>query len=248
MLRVNSPGGGVAACTAMRHDLERFKARPADPGRRVPARHGGRRGVLPGVGRGPGRRDAGDGHRRHRRHPEPVQPPRPDGPVQRDPAADQGRENVDIGTSARALTARGDGRSSRRWPTSSTASCKAGHPEVAGRRVDLDGGTTFDGRIFTGAQADGPRAGRSRRRPGRRDSARRAAWPTGGQCPAAGPAGGAVPPDERPGPLGLRGHGERPAPGGGAACRTCPASTGASCRRSCRVWQPELTMEKLGGK
>lgn len=31
VLRVNSPGGGVAACVAMRHDLERFKARTRLP-------------------------------------------------------------------------------------------------------------------------------------------------------------------------------------------------------------------------
>lgn len=31
ILRVNSPGGGVAACMAMRHDLVRFKARCAKP-------------------------------------------------------------------------------------------------------------------------------------------------------------------------------------------------------------------------
>jgi protease-4 len=31
VLRVNSPGGGVAACMAMRHDLERFKARSQLP-------------------------------------------------------------------------------------------------------------------------------------------------------------------------------------------------------------------------
>ena len=31
MLRVNSPGGGVAACQAMRRDLERFKARTRRP-------------------------------------------------------------------------------------------------------------------------------------------------------------------------------------------------------------------------
>jgi protease-4 len=31
VLRVNSPGGGVAACIAMRHDLERFKARVGIP-------------------------------------------------------------------------------------------------------------------------------------------------------------------------------------------------------------------------
>ena len=132
VVRLNSPGGGVAACLTMRRDLQRFKECTHLPvvACMMDECTGGAYVIASAadvVVSGTGDRD-----RRDRRHPQPVQSPRPDGPVQHHPADREIGGVVDIGTSARALDP-AERECSRRWPTISQAT-GTGSLAVASRR------------------------------------------------------------------------------------------------------------------
>lgn len=151
VLRVNSPGGGVGVCTDMRHDLERFKARRPIPVVACLMDHaaGGAyflASAADQVVATPGTITGGIGvilnlfnlrdlMAQYNVIPQPI----------------RAGANVDIGTSARALTpeerdilqAMAD-----EYHQQLQAGVRKSRP-----RMNPDGGRTFDGRIFTATQA-----------------------------------------------------------------------------------------------
>jgi protease-4 len=151
VLRVNSPGGGVAACMAMRRDLERFKART---GRPVVAclldnATGGAyylataadhivvtpAGVTGGIGVILNLFNLRDLMAQFNIIPQPV----------------KAGVNIDIGTSARALTP----EERKLLEAMAEEFHRLLMADITRSRPGIDpaGGTTFDGRIFTASQA-----------------------------------------------------------------------------------------------
>lgn len=151
VLRINSPGGGVAACVAMRRDLERFKARRQIPVVACLLDHGAGGAyylasaadqvcavpgcVTGGVGVILNLFNLRDLMAQFNVIPQPI----------------KAGENVDIGSSARAL------KPEEKEILQSMADEFHNRMQVDIRqsrpRVDPAGGTTFDGRVFTGRQA-----------------------------------------------------------------------------------------------
>ena len=151
VLRVNSPGGGVAACESMRRDLERFKARThipvvaslqdlttggayyvasaADAVIATPATVTGGIGVILNLF------NLRDLMAQFNIIPQIV----------------KSGDLVDIGSSARSL----DPAEKAILQTMADEFHKQLENDITRSRpkVDLEGGTTFDGRIFTGKQA-----------------------------------------------------------------------------------------------
>lgn len=151
VLRVNSHGGGVAACQAMRRDLERFKARCGKPvvASLLDTATGGAyylasaadqvvatpASVTGGVGVILNLFNLRDLMAQFNVIPQPV----------------KAGERVDIGTSARALT-EGEKYILQTMADEYHAQLKA---DILRSRpgIKLEEGTTFDGRIFTASQA-----------------------------------------------------------------------------------------------
>src|SRR5579872_699 len=151
VLRINSPGGGVAACQAMRHDLEKFKQRThlpviaclmdvaaggayylASASDMIVA---GQTSVTGGIGVLINLFNLRDLMAQFNVIPQIV----------------KSGEYVDIGTSARAL----DPAEKAILQTMSDEFHKQIQQEIlqSRQKLNVEGGTTFDGRIFTGNQA-----------------------------------------------------------------------------------------------
>ena len=197
VLRINSPGGGVAACTAMRHDLERFKARrpipviaclldqgaggayflasAADQVVATPATITGGIGVILNLF------NLRDLMAQYNVIPQPI----------------RAGTNVDIGTSARALTPE-EREILQAMADEYHQQLKTGVLRTR-PRVNLDGGKTFDGRIFTATQAKArglvDHVADRRRDPARREHRPRRPVSDEGRVSS---------PVERPGPFHLR--------------------------------------------
>jgi protease-4 len=238
VLRVNSPGGGVAACIQMRHDLERFKQRTGLPvvACLMDTAAGGAYYLASGADQivaGPATVTGGIGvilnlfnlrdlMAQFNVIPQPI----------------KSGEFTDIGTSARALTenekkllqAMAD-----EFHQQIIADVKRSRPAVT------DNGC-FDGRIFTGSQA---KAKGLVDQIGDLDDAIQAA---GGLCGAGG----------QPGVVMYR-RGNDPARSvyavtanvplqGSGLLPSLPGLDRSKLPTFLSVWQPELSLEKLGGK
>jgi protease-4 len=151
VLRINSPGGGVAACLAMRQDLERFKARTqrpvvaclldraaggayylataADQMIATPATVTGGIGVILNLF------NLRDLMAQFNIIPQPI----------------KSGENIDIGSSARAL--KPEEKELLQTMADEFHQRLIDDITRSRPRIDPSGGTTFDGRIFTASQA-----------------------------------------------------------------------------------------------
>ena len=233
VLRINSPGGGVAACLAMRHDLGEF--RPAPASRSSPALDTAcRRGVLPGVGFDrslPGKPaspaaigvilnlfNLQDLIAQFNVIPQPI----------------KAGEKADIGSSAKAAQPGGD-RQILQWMADEfNAQLIA---DIRRHRPNLKAARARDLRWphFHGDSGQGSRPRRSDRRHGCGNYPGCIARLPGQHGQAAGRA---LSPQQRSGPFHLCRLGEHPAARGAGCCRTCPASTAPSCRPSCPHGNP----------
>jgi protease-4 len=245
VLRIHSPGGGVAACQAMRRDLERFKERTHLPvvSCLMDLGTGGAyylASVADVIVAGPATVTGGVGvilnlfnlrdlMAQFNIIPQPV----------------KSGEFVDIGTSARAL--------SPQEKELLQAMADEFHKQLQADiirsrpRLDAAGGATFDGRIFTGSQA---LARGLVDRLGDLDDAVQVAVQLG--CPALGASA------PRPQVVVYR-RSNDPAHSiyaitaniplqGAGLLPNLPGLDRSKLPTFLSVWQPELTMEKLGGK
>jgi protease IV len=243
VLRINSPGGGVGACTTMRHDLERFKARRPIPVVACLLDHGAGgayflASAADQVVATPGTITGGVGvilnlfnlrdlMAQYNVIPQPI----------------RAGSNVDIGTSARALTPEEKAilqAMADEYHLQLKSSILRTRP-----RVNQDGGNTFDGRIFTAAQAKA--RGLVDHVADLDDAIQLAAnMAHGGQCPT------------RPGVVLYR-RANDPAHSiyavtanvplqGAGILPNFPGLDRSKLPTFLSLWQPELTMEKLGGK
>ncbi len=243
VLRINSPGGGISACASMRADLERFKTRKhvpivaclldtgaggayylasaADQVVAGPATVTGGIGVILNLF------NLRDLMAQYNVIPQPI----------------RAGVNIDIGTSARALT-QDEKDLLQAMANEFHDKLKA---DVSRSRpgIDLDGGKTFDGRIFTGNQAKAK---------GLVDLV--ADLDTAIQWAANLSAGTQL--SERPHVVLYRRTNDPahsiyavtanvPLQGAGLL-PNLPGLDRAKLPTFLSVWQPELTMEKLGGK
>jgi protease IV len=151
VLRINSPGGGVAACITMRHDLEKFKQRSHLPvvACLMDLAAGGSyylASAADQVVAGPATVTGGIGVILNLFNLRDLM-----AQFNIIPQIVKSGEHVDIGTSARAL----DPAEKAILQSMADEFHKQLQGDIALSRpkLDLKGGTTFDGRIFTGNQA-----------------------------------------------------------------------------------------------
>ena len=240
VLRVNSHGGGVSACAAMRHDLDRFKARTKLPvvACLLDTAAGGAYQIAAGadhVVAGPATVTGGLGVILNLFNLQDLMEQ-----FNVRPQAVKAGEYTDIGSSARTLT-EDEKKLLQTIADEFQAQIKA--DVVRGRRgIDAVDPTTFDGRIFTGNQAV---ARKLADRIGDLDDAIDFAASMAG-CPARSEAVlyrrtndpaytvYAVTPN-----VPLQGAGLLP---------NVPGLDRSKLPTFLSLWQPELTMEKLGGK
>lgn len=244
VLRVNSPGGGVAACTAMRHDLDRFKARTKLPvvACLMDTAAGGAYQVAAGADQivaGPATVTGGLGVIINLFNLQDLM-----AQFNVLPQQVKSGKNVDLGSSARPLS-EDDTKILQAVADEFQAQLKA---DVVRSRPGIDAadGPTFDGRIFTGNQAV---ARKLADRVGDLDDAidlAAALAGASGSCPgrpeaillrrANDPAytAYAVTPN-----VPLQGAGLLP---------SIPGVDRSKLPTFLSLWQPEPTMEKLGGK
>jgi protease-4 len=151
VLRVNSPGGGVSACSSMRRDLERFRERTGLPvvACLMDTAAGGAYYVASAadtIVAGPATVTGGVGVLLNLFNLQDLM-----GLYNVRPQMIKSGEMVDIGTSARAL--KPEERAlleamAGEFHTQIQADIRRSRP-----KINLDEGRTFDGRIFTGSQA-----------------------------------------------------------------------------------------------
>jgi protease-4 len=251
VLRVNSHGGGVAACIAMRRDLERFKARTGLPvvACLMDTAAGGAYYLASAsdqIVAGPATVTGGVGVILNLFNLRDLM-----AQFNVIPQSIKAGELADIGTSARALTDAEKAllqKMADEFHLYLQADVRRSRPGVS-----LEAGTTFDGRIFTGSQA---KARGLVDHLGDLDDAILMAAQLG--CPAACPPGGAVAPVLKPEVIMFRRNndparsvyavtGNIPLQGAGLL-PNLPGLDRAKMPTFLSVWQPELTMEKLGGK
>ncbi|AWM36378.1 Putative signal peptide peptidase SppA [Gemmata obscuriglobus] len=257
VLRINSPGGGVAACIAMRHDLEQFKARTRLPvvACLMDTATGGAyylASAADHIVAGPATVTGGLGVVLNLFNLQDLM-----GMVNVRPQLIKSGERTDIGTSARRLT---DGERellqamADEFRDRLAADIRRSRPGVVERLEtpfegsmfgwNLDRGRTFDGRILTAEQA---KARNLVDAVGSLDDAISVAAQMG--CPG-GPA--------RPGVVMYRRTNDParsvyavtaniPLQGAGLF-PSVPGIDRAKLPTFLSVWQPELTMERLGGK
>lgn len=151
VLRVNSPGGGVAACSAMRRDLERFKARTGLPvvACLMDTATGGAyllASAADQIVAGPATVTGGVGVVLNLYNLRDLM-----AQFNVVPQGIKSGENVDIGSSARALTEEEE-KLLKAMAEEFHTQLKA---DITRSRSGIDpaNGTTFDGRIFTASQA-----------------------------------------------------------------------------------------------
>ena len=243
VLRINSPGGGVGACTAMRNDLERFKSRRPVPVVACLLDHGSGGAyylasaadqvvatpatITGGVGVILNLFNLRDLMAQYNVIPQPI----------------RAGANVDIGTSARALTPE-EKEILQSMADEYHHQLKSGILRTR-PRVNQDAGKTFDGRIFTAAQAKA--RGLVDHVADLDDAIQLAAnMAHRGQCPS------------RPGVVLYRRTNDPahsiyavtaniPLQGAGIL-PNLPGLDRSKLPTFLSLWQPELTMEKLGGK
>jgi protease IV len=240
VLRVNSPGGGVAACISMRHDLERFKERtklPVVACLMDTAAGGGYylASACDQVVAGPATVTGGIGVLLNLFNLRDLM-----AQFNVIPQSIKSGEFTDIGTSARALT---EGEKAllqamaEEFHQQLIADVKRARPAVTNNNA-------FDGRIFTGSQA---KANGLADHIGDLDDAIQLAAAMG--CPGV---------SARPGVVMYR-RGNDPAHSvyavtpniplqGAGLLPNLPGLDRSKLPTFLSVWQPELTMEKLGGK
>ncbi len=240
VLRINSPGGGVAACISMRHDLERFKERTRLPvvACLMDTATGGAYFLASGADQivaGPATVTGGVGvilnlfnlrdlMAQFNVIPQPIKT----------------GEFADIGTSARALT-EGEKQLLQAMADEFHKQLVA---DVQRARPTATDATTFDGRIFTGSQA---KLKGLVDHIGDLDEALQLAGQLG--CPGL---------TARPGVVMYR-RGNDPARSvyaitanvplqGSGLFPSLPGLDRAKIPTFLSLWQPELSIEKLGGK
>ena len=132
VVRINSPGGGVAASDLMAEELQPLPGRPRQTGRRLPARRRDRRRLLPCRRLRPGHRPADDHHRgvgaivNHANLQDAM------AAAERPGRADQGGRAGRTWVRSPPPCPR-PGASSRRWPTASATGSPPGSRSVAPR-------------------------------------------------------------------------------------------------------------------
>jgi protease-4 len=238
VLRVNSPGGGVAACVTMRRDLERFKARTGKPVVAClldtatggayylasAADHvvAGPATVTGGVGVILNLYNLQDLMAQFNIFPQPVKA----GPM------------IDVGSSARKL--RPEEETLLQTMADEFHDLLKSDIRKARPYLELAGGTTFDGRIFTGSQA---RHLGLVDRVGDLDAAIQLASGSCGGSPAVVLYRRANDPARSPhavtANIPMQGAGFLP---------NVPGLDRSKLPTFLSLWQPEMTMEKLGGK
>lgn len=239
VLRVNSPGGGVAACITMRHDLERFKAQTRLPviAYLMDTAAGGAYYLASAsdyVVSGPASVVGGVGVLLNLFNLRDLM-----AMVNVIPQGIKSGEYTDLGTSARAMT---EGEK-QMLQAMADEFHKQLIDEVKRTRAATDA-TTFDGRVFTGSQAQ--KRGLVDQI-GDLDDALQTAANMG--CPGMG---------TRPGVVMYR-RGNDPARSvyavtanvplqGAGIFPSVPGIDRAKLPTFLSVWQPELTLEKMGGK
>lgn len=257
VLRVNSPGGGVAACISMRRDLERFKERTRLPvvACLMDTATGGAyylASAADQVVAGPATVTGGVGVILNLFNLQDLM-----SMVNVRTQIVKAGERTDIGTSARKVT---EGERellqamAAEYHEQLVADIRRTRPGVVGQLDtpfegtlfgwNLDRGRTFDGRIFTGSQA---KARGLVDHIGDLDDALQVAAQMG--CPGAATRPGVVMYRRSNDParsvyaitanVPLQGTGLFP---------SVPGIDRAKLPTFLSVWQPELTMEKLGGK
>lgn len=239
VIRVNSPGGGVAACIQMRHDLERFKQRTGLPvvACLMDTAAGGAyylASACDQVVAGPATVTGGVGVILNLFNLRDLM-----AQFNVLPQTIKSGELTDIGTSARALT-EGEKKILQAMADEFHGQIIAG---VKQSRPAITNKDAFDGRIFTGTQA---KTIGLVDQIGDLDDAIAMA---GGMCGAGG---------ERPGVVMYRRNNDParsvyaitsnvPLQGAGLL-PNLPGLDRSKMPTFLSVWQPELTMEKLGGK
>lgn len=240
VLRVNSPGGGVAACIQMRHDLERFKQRTGLPvvACLMDTATGGAYYLASGcdqVVAGPATVTGGVGVILNLFNLRELM-----GQFNVLPQSIKAGEFTDIGTSARALTP-GEKALLQAMADEFHQQIITG---IKRTRTAVTDNGAFDGRIFTGSQA---KAKGLVDHVGDLDDAIQTA---GGLC---GVSGGARPAvvmyrrDNDPARSVYAITANIPLQGAGLL-PNLPGLDRTKMPTFLSVWQPELTLEKLGGK
>jgi protease-4 len=240
VLRVNSPGGGVAACISMRHDLDRFKERTKLPviACLMDTATGGAYYLASGADQivaGPATVTGGIGVLLNLFNLRELM-----GQFNIIPQSVKAGQLTDIGTSARALT----DDEKKLLQAMADEFHKQLIADIKRNRPAATDAAAFDGRIFTGSQA---KAKGLVDQIGDLDEAIQLAAQIG--CPGL---------NVRPGVVMYR-RGNDPARSvyaitpnvplqGSGLLPNLPGLDRTKLPTFLSVWQPELTLEKLGGK